>query len=83
MVDIQTMVIAALWGSGGRKALTPFEITSMPVTVEQPTAKARRTKNRVSVSVSPELVRRGGVPEPDNDRTVPTITRRPSAPMAK
>ena len=34
MADIQIMVVAAFFDSGWRNALTPLEITSIPVTAE-------------------------------------------------
>ena len=75
MVDIHIMVMAAFFDSGGRKAFTPFEITSMPVTAEQPAAKARRTKNRVRVSVSPGLVGRRMAPGLEKDLNCSPTTR--------
>jgi len=50
MADIQIIVVAAFLDSGSRKAFTPFEITSIPVTAEQPAAKARRIKKSVMPS---------------------------------
>ena len=52
------MVVAAFWDSGWRKALTPFEITSIPVAAVQPAATDRRIKKRVRSSTAVWLVLR-------------------------
>ena len=50
MIDMTLMVAAAFRGSGGRKAFTPLEITSMPVTAVHPAAKARQIRKNVRLS---------------------------------
>ena len=42
MTAIQVSVMPAFLASGARKALTPFDTASIPVSVAQPEAKARR-----------------------------------------
>ena len=44
------IVFAALTGSGGLKAGTPFEIASVPVSATAPKAKARRIRKMDSTS---------------------------------
>ncbi len=41
VVPITAIVVAAFFDFGGRKAGTPFEIASTPVSAVQPEAKAR------------------------------------------
>ena len=45
MPAIQPSVIAALRALGGLNAVTPFEIASVPVIAEHPSANPRRTRN--------------------------------------
>jgi hypothetical protein len=42
---IVIIVITAFFGSGGRNACTPFEMTSTPVSAVQPDEKARSRRN--------------------------------------
>src|SRR5690348_5436564 len=86
IADIQIMVAAALFDSGWRNAFTPLEITSIPVTAEQPAANDRRIRKRVRLSMALSGVTEpvgGGTVEEDSDLMVPAMTSKPSAPMAK
>src|SRR5688572_1791286 len=85
MTDIQTMVLAAFSDSGERKALTPLEITSIPVTAAHPAAKERRIRKRERFSRSPPAgLGRGSIATPSvKDRNVPINTISPKAPIAK
>src|SRR5450755_76465 len=60
IVAIVTIVWAALRDSGGLKAGIPFEIASVPVITADPTANARRSRNRLSVSVGGGRLAGGG-----------------------
>ncbi len=45
---MRIMVIRALWDSGLRKMLTPFEMASVPVRADPPEANAFSTTKRVA-----------------------------------
>jgi len=70
VIPIHTMVMAAFFDSGGRKAWTPLLIASIPVKAVQPAAKARRmsqikTKLETAAigSGTPDAWTSGGAPK--------------------
>src|SRR3989442_15651257 len=66
---IHISVVRALRHSGGRKAGTPLEIASTPVTAAPPEAKALRMTNRPTlVSSLCGKVGAGWIPPPPNNR---------------
>ena len=86
MTDIQIMVLAAFSDSGGRKALTPLEITSIPVTAAQPGSKRAEDQKEREISkvdLPAGLGRRGHRDPVRKDRNVPINTISPKAPIAK
>src|SRR5690348_15422479 len=52
MTAMMTIVWAAFLDSGGLNAGMPLEMASVPVMTAEPTANARRIRNRVSGSVA-------------------------------
>ncbi len=87
MVPMAIRVVAALWLSGLRKAGTPLEMASMPVSATAPEEKARSTSRiPTAPSVVPPLVisaSRSGFGGrasrwKKKTRTSPTPTSRPS-----
>ncbi len=73
MTPSQVSTVRALRASGGRKAGTPSETASTPVSAAQPEAKARSTRNTVSSwPISAEAGRGSGTPsQPNSQRTKP------------
>jgi hypothetical protein len=90
MVRSSLIAFIALSASGGRKACTPFEMASMPVTATQPPANARRIWNtptlltrvpRSPFQPKPASGCVGGCQSPCSTRSRPTPITRYMAPM--
>ena len=75
MVAIQRIVAAAFSASGSRKAGTPLEIASTPVSAVHPEAKARRTRNQVRAVVAGGGTEASGGTSPRTRRRTPAPTR--------
>ena len=84
ITPMATSVLAAFCDFGGRKALTPFEIASTPVSAAAPEAKARSTtrtptvpdagRERVGRGAQRGSCRRAHLPTPVATRTYMTAT---------
>ncbi|GAA3023884.1 hypothetical protein GCM10020229_39020 [Kitasatospora albolonga] len=64
MMPMAAMVVAAFLDFGARKAGTPLEIASTPVSAVQPEAKARRPSSSRAIPASASLPCSGVIPYP-------------------
>ena len=83
MTAIVTIVVCAFLHSGGLNAGVPFEMASVPVIAEQPSANARIRSSRLRLSTGTAIgttpVTCGGCPR--YVRASPTPTRSSTLPM--